>query len=78
MARWVWKFTLGTNKNYGRWSDIMAVMLAEITSWEIVLENILSIRVLEWLGSLVGCKMYGVNEFEAIESKNSLVGWWSL
>ena len=78
MARCVWKFTLGTNKNYGRWSDIMAVILPEITSWEIVFGNILSIRVLEWLGSLVGCKMYGVNEFEAIESKNSLVGLWSL
>ena len=48
---------LGANKNCGRWSDIMAVMLPEIISWEIILMNILSMRVLEWLVSLVGCKM---------------------
>ena len=48
---------LGTKKNCGRWSDTMAVMLPEIISWEIILTNILSMRVLEWLVSLVGCKM---------------------
>ena len=32
--------TLGANKNWGRWSDIVKVMLLEITSWEIILENI--------------------------------------
>ena len=35
-------------------------------------------RVLEWLVGLVGCKIYGINEFEARESKNSLLGWWLL
>ena len=31
-------------------------------------ENILSIRVLEWLVILVGCKIKGINELEARES----------
>ena len=33
-------------------------------------ENILSIRVLEWLVILVGFKIKGINELEARESKN--------
>ena len=53
-------------------------MLPEIASWEVTLENILSMSVFKWLVSLVGCKIYGINEFEARESKNSLVGSWSL
>ena len=65
--------TLGTNKNCGRWSEIVAFMLPEITSWEITLENILSVNVLEWLVSLVGCRINGKNEFEVRESKKSLV-----
>ena len=69
---------LGTNTNCGRWSNIVAVMLPEITSWEITLEIILSMSVLESLVSLAGCRRYGKNEFEARESKNSLVVWWSL
>ena len=36
----------------------------------ITFENILSIRVLEWLVILVGCKIKGINELEARESKN--------
>ena len=39
-------------------------------------ENILSTRALEWLAILVGCK--GINELDASESKNSLVGLCSL
>ena len=69
---------LGTNKICGRWSNIEAVMLPDTAWWEIILENILSMRLLEWLVNLVGCKIYSINEFEAKESKNILVGWWSL
>ena len=42
-------------------------------SGSITFENTLSIRVLEWLVVLVGCKIKGINEFEARESKNSFV-----
>ena len=41
-------------------------------------ENILSIRELEWLVILVGCKIEGIDELDASESKNSLVGSCSL
>ena len=70
--------TLGANKNWGRWSDIVAVMFPDIASNETTLEKILSMRVLEWLVIHVGCRIYGIIEFEAIESRNSLVGWCSL
>ena len=53
-------------------------MLPGITSWEIAMENVLSMSVLERLVSLLVCKIYGINEFEAKESKNSLVVWLSL
>ena len=45
--------------------------VAKDTSWDIILENILSVRVFEWLVSLVGCNkyIYGKMEFEARESK---------
>ena len=69
---------LVTNKDCGRWSDIVVVMLPGITSWEITMENVLSMSVLERLISLLVCKIYGINEFEAKESKKSLVGWLSL
>ena len=41
----------------------------------ITFENTLSIRVLEWLVILIGCKIKGTNELEldARESKNSFV-----
>ena len=39
----------------------------------ITFKNILSVRVSEWLVILVGCKIKGINELEARESKNSLV-----
>ena len=38
---------------------------SQITSGSIRFENILSIRVLEWLVIMVGCKIKGVNELEA-------------
>ena len=34
----------------------------------------LSIRVSEWLVSLVGCRMYGIIELEVNESRKALVG----
>ena len=50
---------LGTNGHLRKWSGIVAVMLPDIISWEIrKLENILSIRVFEWLVILIGCKIY--------------------
>ena len=42
-------------------------------SGSITFENILSIRVLEWLVILVGYKIKGINELEARESKNSFI-----
>ena len=50
---------------------MVAVKLPDIMSGSITLENILSIRVLEWLVILVGCKIKGINELEARGSKNS-------
>ena len=58
----------GIIANWGRWSEIVAVKLPDIMSGSIAIEKILSIRVLEWLVILVGCK--GTNESEARESKN--------
>ena len=34
----------------------------------------LSMRVFEWLVSLVGCRIYEIIELEANESRKSLVG----
>ena len=44
---------------------MVAVKLLDIMSGSITFENILSIRVLEWLVILVGCKIKGINELEA-------------
>ena len=57
---------------------MVAVKLPDIMSGSITFENILSIRVLEWLVILVGCRIKGINELEARESKNSLVSLCSL
>ena len=46
----------------------MAFKLPEILTGSITFENILSIRVFEWLILLVGCKIEGINELEARES----------
>ena len=48
---------------------MVADKLPDIMSGSITFENILSIRVLEWLVILVGCKIKGINELEARESK---------
>ena len=42
-------------------------------SGSLTFENILYIRVFEWLVILIGFKTKGINELEARESKNSLV-----
>ena len=51
----------------------MVVKLPDIMSGSITFENILFIRVLEWLAILVGCKIKGINKLEARESQNSFV-----
>ena len=68
----------GIIANWGRWSEMVAVKLPDIMSGSITFENVLSIRVLEWLVILVGCKIKGINELEARESKNSFVWLCSL
>ena len=45
--------------------EILAVKLPDIMSGSMTFENILSIRVLEWLVILVSCKIKGINELEA-------------
>ena len=42
-------------------------------SQSITFENMLSIKVLKWLVILIGCKIKGINELDAKESKNSFV-----
>ena len=44
---------------------MVAVKLPDIMSGSISSKDILSIRVLEWLVILVGCKTKGINESEA-------------
>ena len=80
MDFWVGEFgrILGTNENWGKWSDLVVIMLLDIISGEIKLENILSSRVFEWLLILVGCKIYRIKELEASESKKLFIAWWSL
>ena len=51
----------------------MAVKLPGIISGSIKFDSILSIRVLEWIVILVGCKIKGINELEVRESKNVFV-----
>ena len=52
--------------------------IPDIMSGSITFENILSIRVLEWLVILVVCKIEHINKLEARESKNSLISLCSL
>ena len=56
--------------NWGRWSEMAAVKLPDIISGSVTFENILSIRVSEWLVILAGCKTNGKNELEAREPKS--------
>ena len=64
----------GIIATWGKWSEMMAVKSPNIMSASIMLENILSIGVIEWLVIPVGCKIKGINELDASESKSSLVG----
>ena len=48
---------------------MVTVKLPDTMSGSKTFENILSIRVLEWLVILVGCKIKDMNELEARESK---------
>ena len=52
---------------------MVAVKLPDIMSGSRTFENILSIRVLEWLVILIGSKIKGINKLEAREYKNSFV-----
>ena len=52
---------------------MVAVKLPNIMSGSMRFENILSIKVLEWLVILVGCKIKEINELEAREFKNLFV-----
>ena len=49
---------------------MVAVKSPDIKSGSITFDNILSIRVLEWLVILAGCKIKGIYELEVRESKN--------
>ena len=51
---------------------LFPVMLPDIIWREIKLENILPLKVFEWLVILVGCMIYGKKELEARESKKKL------
>ena len=44
--------------------------LPDIISGSIMLQNILSIRVLEWIVILIGCEIKGINELGESDSKN--------
>ena len=57
---------------------MVAVKLPDIMSGSITFEKTLSIRVLEWLVILVGCKIKVINGLEARESKNSFAWLCSL
>ena len=48
---------------------MVAVKLLDIMSGSIKFENVLPIRVLEWLVILVGCKIKGINESEVRKPK---------
>ena len=54
---------------------MVPVRFPDIISLESILEKMLSMRVFEWLVSLVGCRIHGIIEFEANESRKLLVGW---
>ena len=57
---------------------MVAVELPDIMSGSITFEIILYIRVLDWVVILVHCKIKGINELEARESKNWFVWLCSL
>ena len=52
---------------------MVAVKLLDLMSGSITYENILSVRVLEQLVILVGCRIKSINGVEVRESKTALV-----
>ena len=50
---------------------MVTVKVPDIMSGSKTFQNMLSIRVLEWLVILISCKIKGINELEAKESKSS-------
>ena len=64
----------GIIANWGRWSEMVAVKLPDMPGSR-TFENILSVRVLEWLVILVGGKIKGINQ---LESKTSFAWLFSL
>ena len=52
---------------------MVAVILPDIMSESITFEDILSIRVLQWLVILIGCKIKDINGSEVRKSKNLFV-----
>ena len=61
------------SKIWDKWWNIVAVMLPNITSCKIKMENILSVKVFEWLVFLVCCKIYVLKELGIKESKNFMI-----
>ena len=53
---------LGIIASLDRWLEMVAVKFSDIMSGSITFENILFMKVLEWLLILVGCKIKGINE----------------
>ena len=52
---------------------MVAVRFPDIISLESMLEKMLSVRVFEWLVSLVACRIYGIIELEDNESRKSFL-----
>ena len=48
----------------------MTIKLPDTISGSIMLQNILSVRVLEWIVILIGCEIKGINELDESDSKN--------
>ena len=69
---------MGIIANWDRLSDMVTVKLSDIISGSITFENVLYIRVLEWVIILFGCKIKGINDLEPRESKYSFVWLCSL
>ena len=65
---------LGTIRNWGRWSEIVAVRLSDNDSGNITYVNMLMITVLKWQVNLVGYKIHENKEFNVRESKK-FIGW---
>ena len=54
---------------------MVAVKLPDIMSGSRSFENILSLKILQWVVTLDGCKIKGINKLEAKKFKNSLFNY---